>query len=254
MPITPHEARQRLFQHLAFLVAYWRDLPEAQVLAGNPNGNPTHERLTGLMFSMLVALDGSSALPGFDIIPRNDGDGEWPTTSINGDVELHALMPEDLLGQPLVWGQKSNAPRPPLQLSADEIARDALANSRLAGLDVSGEVEAVVRSAATGDLSWADIERLDASRDYPFGIDEFKHLLADDCIIALDDRQRDVLFSSLREIEALGDIGFRLERCEDLNPGYALDWDNGGTAAQDKAVDDIMEGLARRLFFDGSAT
>lgn len=91
--LTPHEARERLFAHLAHLVAYWRDLPDVQLLAGNPNGNPTHERLTGLMFSVLVALDGSATLPGFDLIPRDD-EGEWPTMSINSGVELHALMPE----------------------------------------------------------------------------------------------------------------------------------------------------------------
>lgn len=76
----------------------------------------------------------------------------------------------------------------------------------------------------------------------------FPALLADDCIVALDDRQRDVLFSALREIEALGDIDFVLERCQDLDPGYALDWDNGGTAVQDEAVDDVMERLAKALF------
>ncbi|KQZ50342.1 hypothetical protein ASD54_08800 [Rhizobium sp. Root149] len=253
MPMTPHEARQRLFAHIAHLVTYWRDLPDVQVLAGNPNGNPTHERLTGLMFSMLVAIDGSSALPGFDLIPRDD-DGEWPTESINADVELHAVMPEDLLGAPLVWGPEPNTPRPPIKLSPDEMVRDALANSRLAGLNVSAETETSARDAAHGDLTWADVEHLDASRSDPSGIEEFKHLLAADCIVVLDDRQRDVLLSALREIDAMGDIGFVLERCEDLNPGYALDWDNGGTAAQDTAVDDVMDKLARRLFLDRSAT
>ncbi len=250
--LKPHEARERLFAHLAFLVAYWRDLPDVQLLAGNPNGNPTHERLTGLLFSMLVAFDGSSALPGFDLIPRDD-EGERPTGSINGDVELHALMPDNLLGAPLVWGQEANTPRPPLELSPDDMVRDALANSRLAGLDVSAATEASVRSAATGDLTWADSERLEASRDLPSGIEAFRHLLAADCIVVLHDWQRDVLISALREIDAIGDIGFRLERCEDLNPGYALDWDNGGTSAQDTAVDDIMDGLARRLFLEGKA-
>lgn len=253
MPMTPHEARERLFRHLAHLVAYWRDLPDVQVLAGNPDGNPTHERLTGLMFSVLVALDGSSALPGFDLIPRDDGDGEWPTGSINADVELHALMPEQILGAPLVWGQTPNAPRPPIELSPDDMVRDALANSRLSGLDASAETEALARSAATGDLTWADVERLDASRDHPLGIAEFAHLLATDCIIILDDRQRDVLISALREIDAVGDIGFILERCEDLDPGYALTWDNGGTVEQDTAVDDIMDKLARELFFKRNA-
>ncbi|WP_167549647.1 hypothetical protein [Ensifer aridi] len=37
MPVlTPFEARQRLFQPLAAMVAYWRDLPEAQLLLATP--------------------------------------------------------------------------------------------------------------------------------------------------------------------------------------------------------------------------
>lgn len=97
MPLTPFEARQRLFEHLAAMIAYWRDLPEAQLLAGNPDGDPVQERLSGFLFSTLVALDGSAALPGFDLVPRDDGDGEWPTGSINADVELHAVFPEGLI-------------------------------------------------------------------------------------------------------------------------------------------------------------
>ncbi|QIX22383.1 hypothetical protein FOB41_15130 [Agrobacterium pusense] len=89
------EARQRLFAHLATMIAYWRDVPEEQVLAGNPDGDPSEERLSGFLFSTLVALDGSAALPGFDLVPRDDD--EWPTTSINADVELHALFPEGLI-------------------------------------------------------------------------------------------------------------------------------------------------------------
>lgn len=96
--LTPFDARQRLFQHLALMVAYWRDLPEHQLMAANPDGDPVHERLSGFLFSTLVAIDGSSALPGFDLVPREDE--EWPTTSINADVELHAVFPEDLIPPP----------------------------------------------------------------------------------------------------------------------------------------------------------
>lgn len=98
--LTPHEARQRVFTHLAAMVAYWRDLPEAQLLAGNPNGDPVHERLTGFLFSTLVALDGSASLPGFELMPRDGGDEEWPTGSINADVELHAVFPFELIQPP----------------------------------------------------------------------------------------------------------------------------------------------------------
>ncbi|MFQ6238221.1 hypothetical protein [Sinorhizobium meliloti] len=78
--LTPYEARQRLFQHLAVMIAYWRNLPEAQLIAGSPDGDVTEERLTGFLFSTLVALDGSASLPGFDLIPRDDD--EWPSTSM----------------------------------------------------------------------------------------------------------------------------------------------------------------------------
>ncbi|WP_290561232.1 hypothetical protein [Agrobacterium sp.] len=47
------------------------------------------------MFSTLVALDGSASLPGFDLIPSDDE--EWPSTSINADVELHAVFPEGII-------------------------------------------------------------------------------------------------------------------------------------------------------------
>ena len=77
------------------MVAYWRDLPEAQLLAGTPHGDHIQERLSGFLFSVLVAIDGSASLPGFDIVPRNDD--EWPSGSINSDVELHAVFPENLI-------------------------------------------------------------------------------------------------------------------------------------------------------------
>lgn len=76
------------------MLAYWRDLPEAQLLAGSPDADPVHERLSGFLFSTLVALDGTASLPGFDLVPRDDD--EWPTTSINADVELHAVFPEGI--------------------------------------------------------------------------------------------------------------------------------------------------------------
>lgn len=93
--LTPFEARQRLFQHLATMLAYWRDLPEGQLLAGNPDGDPIQERLSGFLFSTLVAIDGSASLPGFDLIPRYDD--EWPSVSINSDIELHAVFPEGII-------------------------------------------------------------------------------------------------------------------------------------------------------------
>lgn len=48
--LTPYEARQRLFQHLAVMIAYWRDLPGAQLIAGSPDGDVTEERLRASCF------------------------------------------------------------------------------------------------------------------------------------------------------------------------------------------------------------
>ncbi|MQV12222.1 hypothetical protein GHL01_00485 [Sinorhizobium meliloti] len=106
--LLPAECRARLFAHLGALAAYWRDLPEAQVLAGNPEGDVTEERLSGLLFSMLTAIDGSAlSLPGFLLVPKvspedreaaiADGEEYWPSAAINLGVELHAAFPFQLI-------------------------------------------------------------------------------------------------------------------------------------------------------------
>lgn len=90
------------------MTAYWRDLPEVQLLAGNPDGDVTEERLTGLLFLMLTAIDGSAlSLPGFLLVPKvspgdreaaiADGEEYWPSAAINEGVELHAAFPFQLI-------------------------------------------------------------------------------------------------------------------------------------------------------------
>lgn len=106
--LLPAECRARLFAHLGALVAYWRDLPEAQLLAGNPDGDVTQERLTGLLFSFLSTMDGSSlSIPGFQLVPnvRDEeqdegiaaGEEYWPREAINRGVEMHAAFPFQLI-------------------------------------------------------------------------------------------------------------------------------------------------------------
>jgi hypothetical protein len=58
---TREEVRQQFLDHIATQVQYWDD----------PNLNQSQdERLSGLAFSILVALDGcSTALPGFVVAP-----------------------------------------------------------------------------------------------------------------------------------------------------------------------------------------
>ncbi|MBD8663043.1 hypothetical protein IFT59_07225 [Rhizobium sp. CFBP 8752] len=89
-----------------------RDLPEAQLLAGNAGGDVVHERLTGLLFSILSTLDGSSlSIPGFLLVPDVtaeekeeaivSGEEFWPREPINGGgLELHAAFPFQLIPPP----------------------------------------------------------------------------------------------------------------------------------------------------------
>ena len=115
--LLPAECRARLFAHLGGLVAYWRDLPEIQLLAGNPNGDATQERLSGLLFSFLSTMDGSSlAIPGFLLTPNvsadeqeeaiAEGEEYWPREPINKGVQMHEAFPSQLVPPPLVWGRK----------------------------------------------------------------------------------------------------------------------------------------------------
>ena len=94
MTKTSDECRQALYGHLAAMIDYWRDLPADRLsLPGSPPRSEAHERLEGLAFSILVALDGGAmTLPRFAVIPDphpDDTDG-WPAdVDVADGVELH---------------------------------------------------------------------------------------------------------------------------------------------------------------------
>lgn len=70
--ITRDEARYLLLKHLASLVNYWDNESRATT---------SKEKLEGLLFSTLVALDGGACgLPGYMLIPStHDSDKEYAT-------------------------------------------------------------------------------------------------------------------------------------------------------------------------------
>jgi hypothetical protein len=85
------------------MLTYWRDIPADRLrLPGSPERSDTHERLEGLMFSVLVALDGGSMhLPAIQLVtdphPEDgpaaaaEGTDWWPSNVIinDGGVEMH---------------------------------------------------------------------------------------------------------------------------------------------------------------------
>lgn len=59
-PLTVDEVRDRFIRHVRGLIDYWENLP----------GKTTRERMDGVVFSILVSLDGESAgLPKFIVAP-----------------------------------------------------------------------------------------------------------------------------------------------------------------------------------------
>jgi len=56
---TTDEVREEFLSHIRYLIDYWNRIPQ----------DSTKERLEGLVFSILVALDGGSSLPGFIVAP-----------------------------------------------------------------------------------------------------------------------------------------------------------------------------------------
>lgn len=73
--MTVEEARAALLRHVAVLVNVWL----------NESRAPTaREKLSGLVFSILVIMDGESGqLPGFELKPVKNDDG-WPRKDIAG--------------------------------------------------------------------------------------------------------------------------------------------------------------------------
>jgi hypothetical protein len=78
--LTTEEVRDRFLAHVRSMVAYWERV-EVRPLT-------TRERLDGLAFSILAALDGASEMPGFIVAPcphpsdrafhESEGDNWYP--------------------------------------------------------------------------------------------------------------------------------------------------------------------------------
>lgn len=91
---TPEEMRHKFLSHVRAISNYWA----SDKITFN---NTLHERLNGLVFSLLVLFDGGSGdMPGFDIVCRPHPDDEafckseqtnWvpPGAVINEDTQLH---------------------------------------------------------------------------------------------------------------------------------------------------------------------
>lgn len=88
---TPEEVQKQLLTHFHTLSDYWSRLP----------GKTPQERCDGLVFSILVALDGDAfALPAFDLIPSPhpddkqyhiDNGDDWYEPVVINDIPLHEM-------------------------------------------------------------------------------------------------------------------------------------------------------------------
>lgn len=102
-PITPDEGRAEFFAVMAAIFKYWRDLPTDQLHPSDAGESEIHTRMSGFLFSLLVALDGgNAALPAFDIVPaahpadeaycKQQGENWWVPQSIC-TTSLHETFP-----------------------------------------------------------------------------------------------------------------------------------------------------------------
>lgn len=93
--LTSQEMTQMFLSHLRSIIDYWANLPDKS----------NKERVSGVVFSTLVALDGGSAtLPGFFVVPnphhtdkefhQERGENWWPSQSINDDKALQDSLHE----------------------------------------------------------------------------------------------------------------------------------------------------------------
>jgi hypothetical protein len=73
--LTETEVRNNFLQHCWDMIDYWENFPDITL----------HKRMSGVVFSLLVALDGESAdLPGFIVAPfPNSDDKEY--NRLNGN-------------------------------------------------------------------------------------------------------------------------------------------------------------------------
>lgn len=87
---TAEEARAMFLEHAHSIATYWANVP---------NKTPT-ERCHGVVFSLLVMLDGGSGgMPGFDVYPaphpddmdylERQGENWWSDADVINDCQLH---------------------------------------------------------------------------------------------------------------------------------------------------------------------
>lgn len=90
---TEDEIREKLIKHFIVLQEYWEELDD----------KTTQERMSGMLFSILAALDGSSIdIPAFKIIPITDpsdkdfhkslGENWYPETDVDIGGGLHEIL------------------------------------------------------------------------------------------------------------------------------------------------------------------
>lgn len=95
---TPDELRDQLLEQAVGMARYWARLPETNRATGAKM--TVQDRCEGVVFSILAMLDGSSALPGVDLVfqPHPDdkeylrGNGEnWvePGTTVSDMLHEH---------------------------------------------------------------------------------------------------------------------------------------------------------------------
>jgi hypothetical protein len=88
--ITEDEARANFLEHVLIMVQYWDKV----------DGKTKLEALSGLAFSILVAIDGGSMdLPAFDLVPsphpddeayaKDEGDNWYVPKAINASAQMH---------------------------------------------------------------------------------------------------------------------------------------------------------------------
>jgi hypothetical protein len=91
---TAEEVRKEILDHFRVMVDYWAHL----------DGKTKAEALDGLMFSVLVTLDGGSGLPAFDLVCsphpddeeflRSEGENWYPAGVVINECQLHDLWAE----------------------------------------------------------------------------------------------------------------------------------------------------------------
>ena len=92
---TVDEMRAEFLDHVIIMVQYWDGV----------DGKTKREALSGLAFSLLVALDGGCmGLPAYDLIPsphpddeafaKEEGDNWYPIGTVINDCQLHELFCE----------------------------------------------------------------------------------------------------------------------------------------------------------------